>query len=252
MKTIVRFTIIALLLAVIVPILPASAQEGDQLTGASTPITAVYFQSATAGSFADQGDGTYLLSLEGVAPEIVWLVTTPALGVETMDLSNLNAQWAAAESLQTEAVLEVGDLNVHLMLSAPTYDAASGVQTYTSTVVSISAPEGVKEPDLPASFDGANLSIVWSLDFQSSLMGGIEALFAGVRATPEECAAAQTAFNDFIAWYLAQQPQVQSLGQACNAGDQASCAAAKQLADQVNAAYIAIYPTITLLNTQCK
>lgn len=250
--------IFVLLLAVMLPLVPASAQdEGDELI-AAPEASAVYFLSAASGSFADQGDGTYLLTLEGVDENIVWIMAQPVLAMSTLNNVNLNNHWANAEALTTDAVLEVDGMNVMLTLSSPTFEA--GVQTFVATVGEIVAPEGVKEPELPLTFEAVHLSIAWTIDFQDGLVGGIQAMYEGLRATPEECAAAQAEWDAYSTWRTAKTAEYVAASNTCRGRDgttdpalkAAACDQKAVLAAELNAAAANIAPTATLLANECQ
>jgi hypothetical protein len=49
-----------------------------------------------------------VLSLRGVGPDVVWIMTTPSLAILQNNMVNLNAQWVAAGGLSTDAAIEVG------------------------------------------------------------------------------------------------------------------------------------------------
>ena len=67
MKTIVRLMLVVVLLVLAVPLFPAGAQDGGEGDEVLAPeMSAVYFQTATAGSFADNGDGTYSVTITGL------------------------------------------------------------------------------------------------------------------------------------------------------------------------------------------
>jgi hypothetical protein len=254
MKTLVRFIMFVALLSLVLPLAAVGAQEGsgeDQLV-AVPEISAVYYLSAASGSFADQGDGTYLLTLEGVGPEVIWIMTAPSLAIQQQNNVNLNAQWTAAEGLTTDAVIEAAGLNISMTLAAPVYDEATGVQTFVATVTDITAPEGVKEPAVPATFDAANLSLVWSMEFQNGLVGGIQAMYAGMRATPEECAAAQQQWNDYNTWATAKYQEFNTASYACWQGDKAACSTANAIVAEINARYATVSGLPAYLNAECK
>jgi hypothetical protein len=251
MKVSLRTIILALLIVVLLPILPVGAQDGgDEQAILAPTISAVYYLSATSGSFADQGDGTYLLTLDGVGEDIGWIVTQPSLALGTVSNVNLNAQWAAADGLVADAVLQVGGLNVMVTLSSPTYDSAT--QTYIVAVGDIVSFEGVKEPDLPTTFDAANLSIAWSLEFEDGLITGIQAMYTGMRATPEQCQASQNTYNSLRTQYYQINSDLSTAFKACQGGDAAACDKAKTLQAQLYSVQQSLTTTSTFLRSQCS
>jgi hypothetical protein len=261
MKTVVRLMLVVVLLALAVPLFPAGAQDGGEEDELLAPeMSAIYFQTADGGSFVDNGDGTYTLTLEGVGAEITWIMTEPTLAVQTINNTNFNAHWNAAEGLVTDAVLGIEGFNIHLTLSMPTYDEATGVQTFVATVNQIvPAVESKDEPELPMTFDSAKLSIAWTVDFQSGLVLGVNAMYEGMRATPEECAAAQKQWNDYLTWDAAKKAEYIAARNTCRGRDGTTDAALKQTACQLSetinaerlAASASITPVTTLLGTEC-
>ncbi len=253
MKTTVRTIILALLIAAMLPVLPVVAQDGgngDELVVAPD-LSAVYYLSATSGSFADQGDGTYLLTLEGIGDDLVWIASQPTLSIGTLSNVNLNTQWGAAAGLSTEAALQVGDLNVELTVTSPAY--ADGVQTYVATVGEITSLAGEKEPELPMTFEAAQMALAWNVAFQNGLIDGIAAMYEGMRATPEECATAQQQWDAYVVWNADATQRYIAAHDACNyQKDAAACAEATQIRLDQRAAANAIRPVAVLLNTECS
>jgi hypothetical protein len=262
MKNVLRLMVVVLLVALVLPLVPVSAQDGGEGGAALAPeMVAVYLQPATAGSLTDNGDGTYALALQGVAPEITWIMSSPALAIQQQSSVNLAKQWAAATDLVADAVLQVGDLNIVLTVTAPAYDEAAQSQTYVATVVEIVAPEGVKEPDLPTSFDVANLSIAWTVDFQAGLVTGIEAMYEGMRVPGSpECLKAQSDWSAYQAWDIQKSNEQEIAMQTCYGWDGTTDAAKKTAACTLMNSILAerrakakqMASTSTYLNTQCK
>jgi len=173
------------------PSIPVRAQEGDESVA---DITAVYYLSAESGSFADNGDGTYTLTLEGSPANFVWLINDPVLRVYRLGTQSVVDNWAASEGLVAEAMLEADQLNAHLELNAPTFDGS--VLTFVATVSDVTTVEDTKdEPSLPETFGAANLSIRWTVEFQTGLATGVMTRFEGVRVMPADCDQALTTWN---------------------------------------------------------
>jgi hypothetical protein len=253
MKLIVRILVVVLALSFLFPMTLVNAQDGSSALPVIPTTSAVYYMTATSGSFADQGDGTYLLTLEGVGANVAWIMTSPSLMIQQHSVANLNMQWAAAEGLATDAVVNAAGLNVAMTLTSPTYDESTGMQTFAATVTGITAPAGVKEPDVPATFDAASLSIAWSDSFQGGLLGGISAMYEGLRATPEECATAQQEWNDYQTWL---QQQLTLLNQVTNdclfKKDQAACTQMNAITAAIKSRQAEATQYLTLLNTECQ
>ncbi len=258
MKNVARVLILVLLVALLAPMTVSNAQDGEGDPLVAVEISAVYFQSAASGSLVDNGNDTYTLTLNEVGPSILWLASMPAPKIQELNLEPFAASWAASPDLSAEAALSAAGVDVELTLSAPSYDAEANSITYVATVVSYAAVDGSKA-DLPESFDAANLSIAWSFDFQGGLVAGTMVRYEGVRATPEQCAAAQQSWNDYSAWRAAKTAEYKAASDTCRGRDgttdpalkAAACDLKSQLADELNVAAAGIEPTLTLLVNEC-
>jgi hypothetical protein len=257
MKSITRISLLFLVLALMVPFGTIGAQDGGN-DASFVQISAVYFHSAASGTLTANDDGSYTLTLSGVGSDILFLVSVPVLEVRTLDMEPFMANWAASEGLAADAVLEVAGLNVNLTLSAPVHNADDESVQYTATVNSVVAlTEEKDEPTAPEAFDAANLSIGWTMDFQNGLFAGLQLRYEDIRATPEECAAAQTKYDAYLAWEAQAKIAYQTAYTQCRdttldaTTRNAACATEKTLAVQRLMAAQAILPTITLLNNEC-
>jgi hypothetical protein len=259
MKSVARLVIVMVLFALVLPIASISAQEGEDDVVYAEP-AGTYWLTAASGSFADQGDGAYLLTLESVAAQVRWISTAPALSMAMLDNANLNAQWAASEGLVTDALLSAEGLDIHMVIGSPVYDGAASVQTYAVTDVTVTDPTGEdKEPELPMTFGEAELLISWNLAFQSGLLQGTLVMYEGVRVTPEECAEAQAKLDEYTAWFSPTFRDWQLARSTCKGWDgttdtavkAAACAVANDLKAQMDARYAEVSPYITILNSGC-
>jgi hypothetical protein len=246
MKALARITVLIVLAALVLPLATVGAQDDDGVRLLSSPqISAVYLQTATTGSFADNGDGTYTLTLEGVGAEILWIFNSPGLQIVSLQAQGLMADWAAAEDLATDATLEIESLNIMLELSSPSYDAEAGVQTYSAVIGELVSLEDSKdEPDLPEAFDAGNLVIAWSQEFEAGLLTGFEARSEGTREElSQECKDAQAAWEAYVAWD-AQKWEEQ---QAATDPDEKSAILYERYMAQM-----AIMPVVNYLNANCR
>ncbi len=183
MKLLVRLIAVMMVFAVGLPVLPTGAQDGQGLDDPSSEDGGLYIQSAASGTFADQGDGTHLLTLQGVGPQMIWVIGDPGMTVRYIDAAYFSLDWAAIPDLSAQAVLAVGPLNIQMTLKAPVYDAATQTQTYAAAVTGITTTEDTKdEPPLPASFDRADLSIASSPALLEGLVAGAETGLEGIRS----------------------------------------------------------------------
>lgn len=251
MKTIVRITILVLLLALALPIIPASAQDGEEevsLVG----ISSVYLQDATSGSFEDNGDGTYTLTLNEASEQFTWVITSPGLGIQHFSTETIVLNWSEVEDLSTEAVLSVENLNILLQLSAPTF--ADGTQTYIAMVTEIRALDGAKDPEVPMAFDAAELSISVSQEFESGLFQGVVMRYEGIRGA-EECDAARADYDEFNnVWVPAKSQERYDAIVTCYTDPdpnvaQAACQRSYDINTEIS---MRKYEVITALNTACN
>lgn len=199
MKLLVRLIVVVMLFAVMLPALPTGAQDGQGTDDPLSEDSGLYIQSAVSGTFADQGDGIQTLTLQGVGPQMVWVMDGSAMAVRYIDVVKFSLDWAAMPDLSAQAVLAVGPLNILMTLKAPAYDAATQTQTYAAAVTSITTTEDTKDdPPLPASFDLAYLSIASSSAFLEGLVAGAQTGLEGMRGQScaeeeQECHAASDA-----------------------------------------------------------
>jgi hypothetical protein len=188
MKVYARILILVMVMALLVPLVPASAQEGEE--EALSSFDAVLVLNASSGTMTDNGDGTYALVLEGV-PENYTLVFSGPMLVYSISVEELSTAWAAAEGLTAEAVVKVEGLNMQMTLSAPQYDM--GTLTFTAVVnalVSEDPTANVKDP--VEAFESAVLSIGWSTELSAVLGAGA----GGIRYTQEDCDMWMASYND--------------------------------------------------------
>ncbi|MBN1563806.1 MAG: hypothetical protein JXA10_08200 [Anaerolineae bacterium] len=243
----VRIIFLVLVLALALPMASVSAQEDE---GELEPvISAVYYIPATGGSFvtAAEGDG-YVLTLTDVAPEVAWIMNEPSLILQQHDTANLAAQWGLAADLMSKAVLEIDGWNILVMLGSPTY--ADGTLTFMAYDPEIVAP-GIKEPELPESFGRAAVTILWTLDFQQTM---ITAVFEseGIRATSEECAAWKAQWDIYWAWFLPKQSELSSALLQCKfTKDPNACQKVTEINAEIATEYAKVSHLPDLLNQEC-
>jgi hypothetical protein len=243
----VRVIFLVLVLALALPITSAVAQdEGEE--DFEPVISAVYYAPSSGGSFVAEGDG-YLLTLTDVAPEVAWIMSEPSLILQQHDTANLAAQWGLAPDLTSEGVLEVGGWNILVTLGSPTY--ADGTLTFMAYDPQIVAP-GIKEPELPANFDSAAISILWTLEFQQTM---ITAVFEaeGIReATTEQCNEWKAQWDAYWTWVKPKQDQLNDALFKCKfLKDQAACQLKDQIDAEINAEYAKVAQLPDLLNSEC-
>lgn len=253
MKTVVRILVVCLLLTVALPLALVNAQgDGGEYTMAPT-ISAVYYIPATAGSF-EEVDDAYLLTLAGVAEEIEWIMASPMLSIYTFSNVNFNAQWVANDELVADAVLQVADLNVQLALSSPAYDVDTGTQTYVAEVTDIIGPADAKEIELPMEFEAVTLTIAWTDEFQGGLIDGIAAMYEGMRATPEQCAAAQASYDQFQNVWLPERVAAHDalIWPCLLDGDAAACQLMNDISMEMAFEQMAMAQVLSMINNECN
>jgi hypothetical protein len=243
----VRVIFLVLILALTVPLSSAVAQD-DGNTDVEPVIAAVYYIPASGGSFAAEGDG-YLLTLSDVASQVAWIMSKPSLILQQHDTANLAAQWGVAQDLMTDAVLEVNGWNIQMTLGSPTYE--NGTLTFMAYNPEIVAP-GVKEPELPTTFGSASLSVLWTLEFQQSM---ISAVFEseGIRtATTEECDAAKAEWDTYWTWLNTKLKELNKYAVPCKImHDANACAQLTAISDEIAAEYAKVSYLPDYLNQEC-
>jgi hypothetical protein len=174
MKAITRILVVVILVAITVPLLPASAQDEG-------PSTGFFVQEAESGTMADNGDGTYTLTLVGVGENIKGLLAAPEVGLSYYNAGLIALYWTSnPDGLEATAILETADQTLTLTLSAPAYDLEADSMTYTASVV---VPEGEKDVTVAEEFGPATLTIIADDVFAAGLNTGKEN--AGAR--PIQC-----------------------------------------------------------------
>lgn len=180
MKTLSRLIVLVMLFAVLVPVVSVGAQEDDEIKSA-------YLLTASSGSFEETGDGVYTLTLNEVDASIVWLVAETPMQLYSLTTENVMSSWQEATDLTAAGALETEGLMINFDLASPEFDAENNVLTFTAVSnVEVRAVQADKA-DIPSEFGAANLSIEWTLDFQSGLGEGIMSRYEGVREMPTSC-----------------------------------------------------------------
>lgn len=188
MKTAIRLIVVVLLIAVALPLVPAGAQDSAPVVPAL-----LFYQSASGGSFTDNGDQTYTLTLENVSKTV--LLRTDPVSVTPINTKLFANGWVTATGdTQTDAVLVADTLKISLKLKASAYDETAGTVTYVAQIVSMTSSDPTVNPDkieVPATFGAADLAIEMTLDLGMSISEGA---IAGMRADP--CGAEWTAMQN--------------------------------------------------------
>ena len=252
MRNTVRIMMLVLIVLVALPLTSALAQDGGT-SSLTAEVEGVYYQAAAAGSFAVVDGDTYTLTLEGVSDQFVWLVTMPTMQVFSIPVVNVADNWAfAGEEIQAEAVLETGNLNIHMMLSMPAYDAEAGTITYQAVVGDLVEIEETKDgPMLPESFEAANVSVKWTSELQSALIEARIARREEIRDPDDPaCVAAQDRWNAYLASDASLLNEYRIAFHACYYdNNQAECQRADQIDAQRKALFTPVLPDLMLLNS---
>ncbi|MCD4684755.1 MAG: hypothetical protein K8S97_02315, partial [Anaerolineae bacterium] len=153
------------------------------VVSADNAFTGVLVQSVLSGEFADNGDGTFLLTLEGVPDNTPYMFHSPNRLAGLYPTLALALDWAVMTDLEATAVLETGDLSLDLTLKAPEYDPGSDTLTYTATIEAIFTfdTDAKDEPETPAKFDTATLFILIDNDLENGIGEGAVARLEGTR-----------------------------------------------------------------------
>ena len=172
MKTRSRIGLVLLILALILPLTPAGAQEEVEI---AEDLSGFYTVNATSGALApNDGDETYTLTLQGVPETLAVVVDKPYLFAWRVSTLFLIGNWAAAPGdLEASAVLEVDGVTVWLTLTAPAYDDEAQTLSFTAQVTGVYNEDDTKETKAPESFETAALFIYTDHDFEASLLAGL-------------------------------------------------------------------------------
>ena len=145
-------------------------------------LAGVMVQPAEGGTLVDNGDGTYLLTLEGVGSITSWLFNAPFVNAGRADTLSLSLDWAAnPDGLIGSGVLDVEEATILMSLSNPAYDDQAGTLSYTATVDTVFPFVELKDA-APEEFGHVTLFITLNADFISGLDTGYETRSEGTRA----------------------------------------------------------------------
>lgn len=248
MKFSLRVLILVIVLVAALPVSLVTAQDGGE-DDVMLMAVGSYLQSAEGGEFVDNGDGTYTLTLDGVAEEMLYMANVPVPSLRTTPTWSFVSNWAAVADLTADAVLETGLLNIRLELSTPAYE--NGTLSFTATVTELVAlaelEEGVELALPDKGFGAARLLIVPTIEFQMARVQAIDPAEGDVRGSrpgcpdeeycPEDhfcrCINCEEWYNAIVAPLQAEfedllLQHIEAIG-ACVAGNAAQCAAANEL-----------------------
>ena len=166
------------MISLMVGLLPGAAQE-------DAPVDGYYIVSGTGGTFEDNGDGTYTLTLNEVPLNGSWVINQPVPFIGGYDAVVLAAEWDAhPEDLQAQAFLQVGYTVAELIVSAPVYDDLFGDFSFTATVTAVYNVKPLEEgeeppkgdPEISEEFEAATLAIRITPDFEAGIAEGARIL----------------------------------------------------------------------------
>jgi hypothetical protein len=163
-----RLTVFIFIVLMMLPLMLASAQEGSFPEDTFGAVV----QTARSGSFDDNGDGTYTLTLNGVREFATIFFATPSVVTARYDTTSLLNDWSAREEgeeqLFGQAVLELENMSVNMDVTATDYDA--GVFTYSAIITDIITD--AKDDELPDTFEEAALFVIVDKDLADGLQAG--------------------------------------------------------------------------------
>ena len=185
-----RTTIITLFIISIVLVLQwatVAAQEGTEEITIPADLSGTAIQMAVTGAFEANEDGTYTLTLGGVASYLpiytysaVPDIRMPGIRIGRYLTAGFVNDWNDTEgTLSAPAILDLATVSFVLTLTSPTYTADDATITYVATVDEIRSfgDEEVKDP--PSEFADATLFIV----FDSEFVNGLFTTAGGIRDT---------------------------------------------------------------------
>ena len=194
MKNVFRFMMVLALLAA--SLMVVAAQDDVEIV--IDPATSgVFTQDITSGTWVDNDDETFTLTINDVAEYTDWVFIAPNVDAgqfETLFLSNF---WGAVDGLSATATLRTDNVTAVLTLTSPVLDLEANTLSYTATVDNIFftdldfALENDKAtPELAAEFSDATLSIIADADFITGINEGeAVAQFRGPSSTSKSCSA---------------------------------------------------------------
>jgi hypothetical protein len=188
MKYLARTTLVLILLAALS--LGVVFAQDDTAESTST-LVGTLVQNAEAGSFADNGDGTYTFVLEGTAEETAWMMSAPSLFAGRLQTLAFSEEWfLAPEGLEGQASLVIEGMTINMVLVGPVFDPDTFSLTYTATIeeIIVENPEDLKgDPEVPELFEAAVLFVVLDDGFAAGWSAGAEARVLGTRDSSSSC-----------------------------------------------------------------
>lgn len=161
-----KYVLVMSLLAIVSFTLTAQDEESS--------LSGYYIVNASlGGDIIDNGDGTYEMTLLGVLPDIVWVISEPEPYMGGADLLLLSTEWVSnPDELTAHALLETGDVVLDVMLSAPNYDDFVEEMVVTMTVEDVYSNLEDVELEVPSFFESGALAIIIDEIFESGLATG--------------------------------------------------------------------------------
>lgn len=207
--------------------IPAYAQGNSGTNTAAIIPPSIYYQPVASGTFADNGDQTYTLTLEEVPLEILRFENTPALKMRRVDTGGFATSWALVPDLSTAAVMDTEGLEIDLTLSAPAYDPGAGTLAFHAVVDQLSFLEPSKDkPTVPETFSTAHLSIAATSDFQMARATAIINVTEGIRSAAEPepgCDAARVTLEQDRDLWRSLMDEAHTASETCQNGQVAGC-----------------------------
>ncbi len=155
MKYGLRLVLLAAVLLTLPLAVTRARQDDTSLPGRA------FYQTATSGTLTDNGDDSYTLKLDDVAPNTVFVSAAPSLAIMQIDTESFAKSWqAGGADLTSQAAIELDQVTIMATLSEPVMDGTS--LTYQATLddkLPGGAQSGDTDVEIPETFKTVNLLI---------------------------------------------------------------------------------------------
>lgn len=182
MKSSLRF---ATLIAVFAMMFASFAVQAQDMETVEPTTFGTIVQSAFSGSFVENADGTYTLTLEGVPAFSSLFINNPEVLTGVYPVLEMVDDWNFADALVGTGVLQTEDTTVEMTLTNPTYDFIS-VVTYDVEIIAVESVEADKDAVVPETFEIASLFIQLTEEFDTALFAARDARMDTMRASNVE------------------------------------------------------------------
>ena len=180
MKKLVYVALILVLLASLSSVFIQADDEMIEKSGAFT-------QHTDSGTFVDNGDDTFTLTLNGIGENSAWLISAPnkTAGL-TPNIMYADLWNAVPDGMEASAVITTEEYLLLLTVSSPAFDMDTDAMSYVAVIDEIiyrGSEELKGDPEVPESFDEAAMFVLMDNAFLENWAAGAEAQLAGARPT---------------------------------------------------------------------